>query len=79
MPDLNSRTKLENDLERVLTRAFSMARRTLQDTLYKDGLTNRDLANLPQTTIETIKNELTRKVLSTEYRVPSPIAALIMD
>lgn len=62
MPDLEAREQLENDLERVLIRAFASARKVLEDALYKEGMTTADLGNIPADILREIQRDLERTI-----------------
>lgn len=47
MPDIRNRDDLERQLQSALTRAYAQGRRVLLAALYEEGMTTRDLANVP--------------------------------
>lgn len=62
MPNPENREQFEQDLEAVLEKAFRNARRGLEQSLYRDGLTMRDLALLPPDALQDIRNDMIQDI-----------------
>lgn len=60
MPDLPDRARYEAELTQQLSRALASAKNELTDILWREGLTQGDLANVPADVFERLRVELQR-------------------
>lgn len=60
MPDLPNRDKFERELTEELSSAIASARRQLVDALWREGMTQADIANAPPQILRQLENDLQR-------------------